>query len=450
MTLRRFAPLALAVLAAACAPDIDQRANATTVDYPLFNPASKLFPLPNDIALSAVQSFATGYPNEDASCSAAGSLTNAGLCAYMRAGGFPASSAVTIAFVRGTLGETGTVAYDASPLDWSGSLTFAELGATTTPNVAVIDATLLQQWYLALTANPPPPTPPPPPAGMLVPVTASFANTTPSTTTPFATGLLTLTPTSAWTAGHKYVVLVRGGANGVKTTAAGAYVAMPTLYILREAVIGDLDLSKTANQGLFPGDAAAKAAAGTQLEPLRVGYQGILTATQILGLAGIDFPFAEIASMQSFPVAVGGTVTLGNGTPATATTAVASAGLIDAFTLDSTLKSATIAGIAVVLTAGESLVSDIFLSEKADCTGSKLGTITAPAAAPTPNVFSALAGTLTSMPSVKPGATKNLFVCGTPTAAGTVSGFVASVVPFTGTGFTVTGSDDVGSLTVTP
>lgn len=448
MTLRRYAPLALSALALACQPDIDQRTNATTVEYAVFNPSAGQIPLPNDIALSRLEDFVSGT-HALASCSlaAAGAATPAeaqqaiALCAFYRAGGFPAAdvpsigyaAGARISFVTGTLGSDGSVAYLPSPLDWESIALAGPLGgAQPNPaNLAVFDVT-----------------DPFAPETVAVDVDATSYDA--------GTGVLTLMPTGgAWTAGHRYVVLVRGGPAGVATLAGGEYLAMPTLYIIREAVLGDLDLSDPANQGLIPGTPAEKAAAGAQLEVLREGYSNLLLLTQairastcpVANPACLDLPFAELVSMQTFRIATGGTVTIGDGPDANATVPVGQAGQVSAFTLDSSLSSATIAGLGFVLTANTAAASNLFLSASADCSGTPLGNIATPAAGL--NTFSLLTGTLALAPDVRNDATTTLYVCATPTAAGTVSGYVAGGQAFPGTNFTVTGSDAPGTLTAT-
>jgi len=85
--------------------------------------------------------------------------------------------------------------------------------------------------------------------------------------------------------------------------------AMPTLYVLRESILSRRDLTLPENQGLFPGDDAAKAAAGAQLEPLRQGYfpiqvltQGLEAATCSNAATCIRLPFGELVSIQTFGV----------------------------------------------------------------------------------------------------------------------------------------------------
>lgn len=419
MTLRRYAPLALAALAVACKPDIEQRTNATTTEYALFNPAASQIPLPNDIAL---QKFLASDPGPAVlPCSYfLPNTTTTGLCAFARAGGFPAAAAMSsiqITFLTGTLGGDGIVDYLPSAFD-VGSLAFA--GLAPTPNAAVIDVTN-------------------PLAPAMVAVTPAFTA---------ATGVLTLAPAAgSWTVGHKYVALVRGYADGVLTDAAATYVAMPTLYILREAVLGDLDLSLPENQGLFPGDAAEKAAAGTQLEPLRVGYQGILQLTQGLALAGVNLPFADLISMQSFQIGPSGTVALGEGTdPADASITTGQTAPLDAFTVQSSVATATLVAVAVELTDANTAVASLSVNASAGCgAATTLGTLSTSAGGTGTKVI-----VLSTFASATLTAATPLWVCATASSAiGTVTGNVLQVTPFTGTAYTSTDGDAAGAtLTV--
>lgn len=437
MTLRRFAPLALAVLAAACAPDIEQRANATTVDYALFNPSASQIPTPNDVALNSVAAFVNGA-YAAAPCNLTGSAQGTALCAFARAGGFPAADVAPIAytggaqigFVRGTLADTGTVTYLPAPgadaMD-TGTLAFA--AASLTPSLGVFDLT----------------------------TGTAITDATPSFTA--ATGVLKLTPSGgAWTAGHKYAVMVIGGAQGPKTLTGGEYVAMPPFYILREAVIADLDLSLPENQGLFPGNAAAKAASGTALEALRASYH-FLYATGGFGAAtsAANLPFADAISLQTFQIAPGtGAVAIGNGTePTTAPTVTGGAGvtgLVDTFTLQSNLGTATIASVTFNLTGGDAAVDTLFVSNSPACP-------TAPTS-PVMNfgTSAAVTGTgsivipMTTYPPAGLSAATTLYVCANTKAPGgstPVNGTVTAVSFFPGTTYTSSASGDAADAGLT-
>jgi hypothetical protein len=284
MPCRRAVPLALAVALGACEPSITSRDNPATVDYALFDPSNGRIPLPNDVALAQIP----GSITSAAQCAALPDAQSQQLCLWKFQGGFPSNFFVQVGFVRGTVAGDGSLSIGYPPAAEALDLASVRVaGAALSPNVAIFDVT-----------NPAAPAP--------VPASKFFDP---------GSGKMTLVPAAApgtWTAGHKYAVLVLGGANGVKTLLGGAMSAMPTLYILRESILSNRDLSRPENQGLFPGDAAARAAAGASLEPLRRGYQALLSLT--LGIeaatcAGsptpptcIRLPFGELVSMQSFTV----------------------------------------------------------------------------------------------------------------------------------------------------
>jgi hypothetical protein len=436
MTPRRHAPLALAALAAlaaACQPDIPKRTNASTVEYALFNPSAEQIPLPNDIAL---QQFLASDPGPGVlPCSYfLPDTTTVGLCAFARAGGFPApgvASPIEISFLTGTLQASGAIDFTPSPLDETTlGIAAAPLGGAAQPspaNLAVLDVTN-------------------PAAPGTVAVSASFDD---------LTGVLSVTPDAGtWTAGHKYVAVVRGGANGVLTTADVPYVAMPTLYVLRQAILSDRRLDLPENQGLLPGDAAEKAAAGAQLEQLRVGYAGVKTLLD--GIAALtcpvanplclDIPFAELVSMQSFTIAPGGTVTIGEGTdPADASVTAGNTAPLDAFTVQSSVATATLLAVTVDLTDAGDAVAALTVNAAPDC-----------AAATTLGLLNTAGGSGTKViplgvfPSATLTAATPLYVCATASAnPGTVTGTVTAVTAFTGTGYTSAASGDAASATLT-
>jgi hypothetical protein len=418
MTLRRYAPLALAALAVACKPDIET-VDRTTVEYALFNPAASQIPTPNDIAFNAVSAFLPGGAAAAAPCNAAPTPQAMGLCAYARAGGFPTPTPVEITFLRGTLGSDGVVAYAPSP-DALNTTTLVPAGPPGTPSYGIVDLTATAPIYTAVPA---------------------FAA---------ASGKLTIPPPGgAWTAGHKYVVVVLGGALGPTTAGGAPYTAMPPFYILREAVVNDLNLTRPENQILFPGDAAAKAAAGAALEPLRANYR---TFYELAGasLTTLGVPFADAISFQTFQIAPGGSVTIADAAasdPADLAVTGGAVAMIDAFTLQSSVASATVQAVTFNLAQGDGALANLFVSSSATCTGTALGTS---AADP---VVGNVAIPLTNWLDVGNTQAVALYVCATtktPGAATLVSGGVSGVTPFAGTGFTATGTDDSAVLTVNP
>ncbi|HSN15210.1 MAG TPA: hypothetical protein VLT61_11295 [Anaeromyxobacteraceae bacterium] len=432
MSLRRYAPLALAALALGCKPDIEQRANATTVDYAAFNPPSML-PLPNDIALSQVAAFVDG-PYAAYPCNLTGTAQGTALCAFARAGGFPASDvaaigytgAVGIGFLRGTLGADGAISYAPAPtseaMDVANTVTGQFAGLTTTPTLGIVDLTA---------------------AAPVTTATAAFTA---------ASGKLALTPSGgAWTAGHRYAVLVLGGARGPKTLTGGTYTAMPPFYILREAVIADLDLSKPENQGLFPGDAAAKAASGTALEALRASYETLYSIGGFgAAAAAMGLPFEDAISLQTFQIAPGtGTVTIGSGTePATAPSVTGGAGvtaLVDTFTLQSNLGTATVAAVTFDLTAGAAAVDTLFVSNSPACPSAPTPPVMTFGTSATVAANGSITIPMTTYPPAGLTAATTLYVCANtkaPGASTAVNGTVTSVAFFPGTTYTSATSGD--------
>ncbi|HET9552801.1 MAG TPA: hypothetical protein VFP50_07525 [Anaeromyxobacteraceae bacterium] len=276
MLLRRSVPFALAGLAlAACEPSISQRVqpDATNpVDAAVFDPTNSLIPLPNDLALASIP---TGVP-----CAALPSAQAQFLCAFKAAGGFPNDQEVpiTISFTRSVFDPaTNTTTTSAAPLDLS---TVRFFGADAAPTVALIrvDGT-------------------PAPVIPATPVAADYAagaarGTLTLHATPDATG------SRRWPAGAKFVVAFRGGPNGLKTTDGRPVSAAPTMFVLVQAAVADANLTLPQNQGLLPGTAAEKAAAGAQLEPIRAGV-----VKPALAAVAAAWPAGETASVQTFAVA---------------------------------------------------------------------------------------------------------------------------------------------------
>lgn len=270
MLLRRFAPVAAAALALACEPSVPHATNPTAVDYAAFDVTSATpdIPLPNDLALQpsaiqtqnpAQQELLKTFVNPD------GSII-----------GFPNDQEVpiTVDFVRETLSTTdGSVTRSSPPLD----VTSIKIGPG--GNLVVL--------------------------GILASGFGPVAIDTPAATD-YATngdhGTLTIhkKPNAAgsrrWDPGT-YIVAVRGGASGIKTSdtvAGGLIYPQPTTFLLLQGQ----PLTRPENQTLLPGNnAAEKAAAAAQLEKLRVGY--------LPALAAIDsaFPHLETAVLSTFHIA---------------------------------------------------------------------------------------------------------------------------------------------------
>ena len=269
MLLRRATPLlALALAALACEPPVPYdpaNHNPSTVDFAAFDPTGSppAIPLPNDLALQP-SAIATQNPAQAAL-----------LKAFAAAGGFPNDQEVpiTIDFVRETLDPTtGAPKRSALPLD------LTSINAGTLVLIGITSAGTGPVAY-----------DPPKPADYLV-------NGDHSTLTlhksPDAKGLRRFAP-------GKYIVAVRGGANGVRVAGStGGLQPQPAMYLLLQ----DKDLTRPENQGIIPGNTRAdKAAAAAQLEGLRKQY--------LLPFAAIDgvFSHQEVATMATFAVALAAT-----------------------------------------------------------------------------------------------------------------------------------------------
>ena len=265
MLLRRTAPFALALAAIACEPSVPSGTNPTQVDYAAFDPTGNppAIPLPNDLALQA--SAIASQPG------AAGEL----LTAFAKQGGFPNDQDVpiTVDFVRESIGSaTGAITRSAPPLD---------VTSITTSNLVITN--------LGTTEAYDPPT------------AADYVTNGDHGTLTLHRSFHHLDPTDPksslsrrWDAGGIYIVAVRGGANGVKTTDHGTFNPQPTMYLLLQ----DQSFLDPQNQGLLPGTTAAeKQAVAKQLEMLRVGYQ------LPFGLIDAHFSHHEIAVMSTFHIA---------------------------------------------------------------------------------------------------------------------------------------------------
>ena len=254
--LRRIIPPAAAMLALACAPSIQQDAPPASVTYAVFDPTVAKIPLPNDLAL--LPSSLAAFPP-----SAQRDL----LTSFATSGGFPNDQEVAI-----TLDFT-TINID--PATGSSLRSIPELDLTTI--AAGIKLIKL----------------PGTPVDFAAPVDADYKD-----------GTLTLhnkkddkgngpLPWPSSASGAVYALAVRGGQSGLKTKSGGTINPSATFYLLTR----DLNLSDPANQGLIPGNKAAKAAAGAQLEQLRQGY--------LTPFAAVDavFPHGELAVMATFHIA---------------------------------------------------------------------------------------------------------------------------------------------------
>jgi hypothetical protein len=307
--------LTVAVAAAAlvaCAPSIEKPAgNPASTDYVVFDPATSQIPLPNDLAL---QTAATAQ-------GAQGEL----LKAFVAQGGFPNDQEVpiTIDVQRFTYGaSTPAQAAPPEPVDPATLVLFPAPNATIAvfekkagaPAAAPVDPSTLEVKYV-------------PPAA-----TSATGPTDRGTITlenkPHAVTLSAgdVIQSRRWNAGSQYVVLVRGGASGVKLQGGGALTAMPTMFFLTQGQ----DLSLPQNQYLLPGDGRqGRAATGDQLEAIRQSYlkAGLIQGPTSPGAAELAFGAGatkDLLSIQTFQIAAAPAA----GAPSTFVVTDASAGIV--------------------------------------------------------------------------------------------------------------------------
>ncbi len=282
MSFRRSAALAVAAVAlfSGCKAELDQREKPLGLDVAVFDPSTSRIPLPNDLALASIPSAAISAGCPGAALPDAKSQF---LCVLAASGGFPNDQEVpiTFGFVRQGVDGNGQLTSVPSSLDAATVKVVGASGVAPPFNVAVMDVT-----FAPTTVTP-------------VAVEASYDA---------ATGTLKLRKPAAsasdatrrWAAGHKYAVFVRGGENGVKATGGGIIEPMPTMFVLREAILADLDLTKPENETLIPGTPEQKAASGASLEQIRLGYRQLRPVFEGVFGAG---SFADMVNMLTFTVA---------------------------------------------------------------------------------------------------------------------------------------------------
>jgi pimeloyl-ACP methyl ester carboxylesterase len=277
MTLRRYAPLALAALAVACQPKLESRDNPAYIDFVAFDLSKEIdgvntiMPQPSDVSLANAATLPVSAQREL-------------LEEFVAAGGFPSDQEVpiTIDFSRQLIqGKADRKIFTGTTLD-----TASVIGGL---NVAIFQ---YAQGGTPLAAP------------VLVPFDAAATTFTAGT----GRGTLALhrtkdaaTGSRAWKADAQYVVFVRGGASGVKVTGGGEIHAWPTMRVILDAAATGKSLLDPANQGLLPGTPEEKTAAAARLEPLRAGFAALMPIA--LNPAGLNWPAAEIVSMQTFDVA---------------------------------------------------------------------------------------------------------------------------------------------------
>ena len=259
MSLRRIAVVCGFLALAACRPSVGESPSSVSfVDYAVFNPSQSEIPQPNDLSLQAAATLPAGAQKEFL-----------GLLAAQ--GGFPNDQEVpiTIGFVRQPVGGSPTPL----PLDTG---TVKLLGAV--PSGATV---------AVMQIKPGAPTP--------VAVDSAYDATTGTLTLrnkPQANG------SRAWTAGAQYAVFVLGGSSGLMAQGGGTVSPMPTFAILQNAIVNNIDLTQPVNQALLPGTASQKAAAGAQLNQIRLAYTPLVPLAALIGM-----PIQNLVSLQTFTIA---------------------------------------------------------------------------------------------------------------------------------------------------
>ncbi len=276
MPLRRYGPLALALASLAACKDVEQEPPASQIVIATF--ASPVIPTPNDLVLQAVPTLPASAQRDL-------------LQAFVDGGGFPADQEVTVSVpFRSIVFNEDTGAYDPAP---SPAIDLA----TVTPSTAAV---LKVDGTVQVVAT----------------EAAGFAN-----------GVLTLrkkadsSGSRRWAPG-RYVIAVRGGASGVKTTAeTGALPVSPDQAV--QLVLPNVNLSVREN--LPPKSPPFTAAEAAQLEGLRAALWQPLDWAAVPGPGGFKlwapkpsaavtaafpavdtvFPHGEVAAIATFGVAAG-------------------------------------------------------------------------------------------------------------------------------------------------
>jgi len=240
---------------AACEPSVPQTASPASVVTAVFDPLNGAIPLPNDLVLQ-----------DPASLGQAPAQTEL-LLAFKAAGGFPNDQevAVTIDFTRSALNSDGTSTNQPVTIDT----------ATLTPETLAV-------FFISGGV---------PGAVALEPITAANYKVVGDH------GELTLhnQGRKPWTPGQ-YVIGVRGGPNGVKTTEGDPIYASQTFYLVAQGQ----SLETEQNIALL------RAQAGSQAKALALAQQLdqlILLYRQPFALINSRFPQQELAVMTTFAIA---------------------------------------------------------------------------------------------------------------------------------------------------
>lgn len=275
MSLRRFAPLALASAVLGCQADIPNQAPPSTLVYAISFPSCSdatqalSAPSPNDLALRAVTTPPT--PPQCAGQATPSPAQILALQSFALAGGFPRAAGattplpITIQFVEVQTSadpQCGPNFLPAPPTP--AAIPFPDLdpASVTATTLALVryDTTSAQQVPFAV---------------------AGYDRTTGVLTIVNATGGV---PGAPWDAGGRYVVALRGGANGVKTKTGQPIAAQNATFLLAQ----DKDLTQFENQAILracvtnpndPVQAGVVQATVNQLVTLQSLYRGQPIAT---------------------------------------------------------------------------------------------------------------------------------------------------------------------------
>jgi hypothetical protein len=257
---RALGAAALLAWASGCAPSIPQSPPPASVVEAVFDPTAGDIPLPNDLALQGLPSpLLSGAQNEL-------------LEAFVAQGGFPSDQevAITVSFTRDVLQADGSIAREAPDLDFS----FFNSGTF---------------FVYAITSQ----------QSGLVPVEApSAADYRKVSLASGQKGVLSIhrKGREPWEPG-RYVMALRGGADGIKT-AAGEPVSPSAIFYL---VAQGEDLSTEKNIGLLrtqTGSVEGAKAAAQRLNQIIAAYK--LGAFQAVDQV---FPHQELASLTTFAIA---------------------------------------------------------------------------------------------------------------------------------------------------
>ncbi|HSM93338.1 MAG TPA: hypothetical protein VLT47_10655 [Anaeromyxobacteraceae bacterium] len=296
MTLRRYAPLALAALALACTK-VKQETPSGTLVFATFDSTQGIIPTPNDLALQGAPAIDTTGPN------AVKTAQKDLLLDFVTSNGFPSDQEVSISIPFKTL----TFNASTSTYDVAASQATVDPATATPSTVALYEVSGGAVTPVAFTAE----------------TDALDAKVLKLRKAPDASG------SRRWKAGARYVVAVRGGASGVKTTTGLPVNADQAIALL----IPNKDMTKKENQP--PGGLDAATAA--KLDGLR---KLLWNAVPWCNMPVIPPAYAALLSPGWNPVADPALAALCSAPPVvTASSAFAAAAL--AFPVEETAAIAT-------------------------------------------------------------------------------------------------------------